>query len=391
MTQRLSHSELLTGVSLLAIYLLAFLLVGSLSHRIRFIGTNARVRSGFTWLRNYYLLLLSFLVVGIVFFLVVQVLINVDQCMADSVQLYTEHNTLIAWKYVKWFGSLVVVSLCLQLCFVRRVGSRLDRSRTYFSFNLNWEGVCQVCMFHLGCRATHYICVILKQLLNDSTCRPVGIQANSISFDAQYASFWLLTQIRLPVGLSSSTPNQMGSYSLATYLVRACQGFLHSSELLYLVSSITFIFSQMIVVLYFDFGQGAHTCRQILYGLFLGIVGHGATSLNVDTLFQNTPHANMPATRTVRIRRLIAPMTNTTVAYLLSGAFAVRTLTYPFKNSKAHTYLVWKEVVVFEKLALDLGILILLIFSIVRKGARRQGYVRYDAVIPDVDGLEAGN
>jgi hypothetical protein len=84
-------------------------------------------------------------------------------------------------------------------------------------------------------------------------------------------------------------------------------------------------------------------------------------------------------------------MTNTTVAYLLSGAFAVRTLTYPFKNSKAHTYLVWKEVVVFEKLALDLGILILLIFSIVRKGARRQGYVRYDAVIPDVDGLEAGN
>jgi hypothetical protein len=46
---------------------------------------------------------------------------------------------------------------------------------------------------------------------------------------------------------------------------------------------------------------------------------------------------------------------------------------------------------VFEKLALDLGILILLIFSIVRKGARRQGYVRYDAVIPDVDGLEAGN
>jgi hypothetical protein len=384
---------MILGAALLSTYLLAFMIFGSISHRIHFIGSNAQVRSSFSWVKNYYLLLFAFVIAGIVLLLVAQAVLNLDKCMENSLHLYTNHDARVSRRYSKLFGSLVVVSLCTQLVFIKRIGSRSDSQRTQFSFDLNWEAVSKVCMFHIGCRTIYFICVCLKQLLDDSTCRPVGIQANSISFDAQYGAFWLLAMIRLPVGLSSFAPNRVGSYSFATYLVRACQGYINSSELLYLLTSMTFVLSQMIVILYFDFGNGAHTLRQIIYGILLGILGHGIISLNVDKLFQNTPHANMPTNRNHRIRRLVGPVTNSFLGYIVSGAFAVRVLTFQYKtnHNKSHTYLVWREVVVFGSLFVDFCIMLLFIYGVVRKGARRQGYVRYAAVLGNDDELEAGN
>jgi hypothetical protein len=354
------------GLAFLGVYLLFFVCIGSLSHRIRFIGTNARSRSGWSWTSNYYSLLVAFLISGVVLFLILQANINLDKCAADSVLLYRDTSLKLVWKYTLSFGRIIVAFLCAQLIFVRRSGSRRIRQGAQWSFDINWEAVCQVCLFHIGCRTTYFVCVAIKALVYDNTCYPVGTQSNAVSFDAQYASFWLLTVVRLPISLSSHRPNSVDSYSLATYLVRSCQGYSSTSELLFLLTTACFLLSQIISVFYFDYGQGRHTLRQISYGFAAGVAGHGLSSSNIGMLFADTPEANMPTTRHQRIRHLIAPVTNAGICYVICAA-----LGYRFLRDK-HRYLMWHEVLAFAPALGDACIALLFVFAVVRKGARRQ-------------------
>jgi hypothetical protein len=376
----------LVGLSLLAVYGLGFLCVGTISHRIRFIGNNARTSSGYAWILSYHKLLFAVTILGFGLLLIVQPFINIDRCMADSIRLYTDKSTLTLWRYSRTFAHLIVACLCIQIIFVRRTGSRgrhrnsnSTSSGTQFSFDMNWEAICQVCMFHLGCRAIHFVSVVAKTLLKDTTCYPIGSQFNSVSFDACYAGFWLLTLMRLPIALSSHNPEAVDSYSFANYIVRSCQGKSSRSELLFFVTSICFIFSQVILLLYYDFGRGRHTLRQIYYGLGLGVIGHGLTSANVNELFINTPQANMPTSRNNRLHRVLVPITNSTIAYFMSFALSYRVL------RDKHKTMMWKDVLSIYPLMGDLCIALLFIFGIVRKGARRQGYVQYQSVLPSHD------
>ena len=321
------------GFAFIGVYLLFFVCIGSLSHRIRFIGTNARSTSGWSWITNYYSLLIALLMSGIVLFLILQGynITILDTCAADSVLLYRNISLKLVWKYARTLAGVVVAILCAQLVYLRRAGSsrggasrggasrRGGSRRNHFnaaagaaaaaqwSFDVNWEAVCQVCMFHIGCRTTYFICVFLKAFLNDNLCYPVGTQSNSVSFDAQYASFWLLTIVRLPVALGSSqrSPNSMDSSSLATYVIRLCQGYNSLSELIFIISTLLFLLLQIIIILYFDYGQGRHSVRQIIYGFALGIAGHGLSSVNVDLLFTHTPEANLPTSRHQRIHKMV--------------------------------------------------------------------------------------
>ena len=382
----LSHGDLV-GIAFLATYLLCFLLFGTLSHRIRFIGTNAHVRSGYVWARAYHSLVFAFVVLGIFLLIILQTFVNIDQCMADSVHLYTDHTAHLAWEYSRTFASLLVALLCCQICFVQRIGSRIGssgRRGTQWSYNMNWEAICQVCMFHVGCRSTYFLCVAVKALLRDGTCYPIGGQLNSVSFDAQYAAFWLLTLMRLPVSLSSQNPEAVDTNSLATYVARACQGHISTPEVFFLVSSLSFVLSQFVVVVYYDFGRGRHSLRQIYYGLLLGSLGHLGASINVSQLFQNTPQANMPTSRNVRMQRLLVPLTQAALGYFILGALGYRLL------RDKHKTMMWSEILNVKTLFGDLLIALIFIFGLVRRGARRQGYVRYDAVLPQTD-LSVGN
>ena len=319
------------GLAFLGVYLLFFVCIGSLSHRIRFIGTNARSTSGWSWISNYYSLLIALLMSGLVLFLILQGynIAVLDTCAADSVLLYRNISLKLVWKYARTLAGVVVAFLCAHLVYLRRAGSsrggasrggasRGGSRRNHFngaaaaaaaqwSFDVNWEAVCQVCLFHIGCRTTYFLCVFFKAFLKDNLCYPVGTQSNSVSFDAQFAAFWLLTIVRLPVALGSSrrSPNSMDSYSLATYVLRLCQGYSSLSELIFVLATFLFLVLQIIIIIYFDYGQGRHSLRQIIYGFALGIAGHGLSSANVDLLFAHTPEANLPTSRHQRIHKMV--------------------------------------------------------------------------------------
>ena len=62
----------LVGLSLLAVYGLGFLCVGTISHRIRFIGNNARTSSGYAWILSYHKLLFAVTILGFGLLLIVQ-------------------------------------------------------------------------------------------------------------------------------------------------------------------------------------------------------------------------------------------------------------------------------------------------------------------------------
>ena len=50
----------------------------------------------------------------------------------------------------------------------------------------------------------------------------------------------------------------------------------------------------------------------------------------------------------------------------------------------------WHEILAIGPAIGDVCIVVLFLFAIVRKGARRHGYVRYEAVLPGTE-LELGN
>ena len=80
----------------------------------------------------------------------------------------------------------------------------------------------------------------------------------------------------------------------------------------------------------------------------------------------------------------LSPVLNSCIGYILCGALGYRLL------REKHKSLMWHEVLAIGPAMGDVCVVVLFLFAIVRKGARRQGYVRYEAVLPGTE-LELGN
>ena len=80
----------------------------------------------------------------------------------------------------------------------------------------------------------------------------------------------------------------------------------------------------------------------------------------------------------------LSPVLNSCISYILCGALGYRIL------REKHKSLMWHEILAIGPAIGDVCIVVLFLFAIVRKGARRHGYVRYEAVLPGTE-LELGN
>lgn len=413
-------STLLPTLAVLAVYVGAMLLVGSCSSRVRFVGSNARVRTGLVWARYYYYAIAASLVMSLLMIVVVQAVTDIDACYADAVAFYNSPSDVSQRDFSFALSRLAVIAMCVEALFLHRNGSfqagvqssttsiqtisreerrRRRRERRRFSrlrresergttnpsggggtFSLSWLSVAHVCMLHFGQRVAYFTCIIFRTILNDTKCRPYSL-ANSISLESSYAVFWLMSAVRLPIALSASAdPSLVSSYSPALICLNICRGRVGTAAGIFGLTFSGGLLLMGLNIFYFEIGLGIHTIRQVCYGGVIGAFFHVATSVNIDVLFhpisigENLPAA---ATRRRRIRTIVVAASNVLGMYFLSGSLAYRIL------RDKHQSLMWREVLTIRPAILDLCITILFLYAIVRKGARRTGYIEYSAILPN--------
>ena len=248
-------------------------------------------------------------------------------------------------------------------------------------FCVSWLAIAHVCMLHVGSRVAYFTSVLLKTLLGDTNCHPYSV-ANSVSFEACFAAFWLMSAARLPVALTAARAdaNLVAAYSPAALCLNLCRGRVSRATVVY---AATFAVGAALLaggnVAFYELASGTHSLRQVCYGGVVGAFFHVVVSVNVDILFHpSSVGENLPAaaTRRRRIRTIVVAASNVVGMYFVSGALAYRVL------RDGHRAMMWREVLAVRPAVLDGLVMLLFLFAIVRKGARRTGYMEYSAILP---------